>query len=57
MIKWHTESNETKKLQEQRLASENQQFNNFENKLATNQLPPNINILNIKDLLPNYRQK
>lgn len=55
--KRRSESNETKKLQEQRLASENQQFNNFENKLATNQLPPNINILNIKDLLPNYRQK
>ena len=44
-----SELNETKKVQEQRLASENQQFNNFENKLATNQLPPNINILNIKD--------
>ena len=53
--KRRSESNETKKSQEQRLASENKQFDSFENRLATNQLPQNINILNIKHLLPNYR--
>ena len=53
--KRRSESNETKELQEQRLASENKQFDKFENQLATNQLPQNINILNIKHLLPNYR--
>lgn len=53
--KRRSESNETKELQEQRLASENKQFDSFENRLANNQLPQNINILNIKHLLPNYR--
>lgn len=53
--KRRSESNETKELQEQRLASENKQFESFENRLKNNQLPRNLNILNIKDLLPNYR--
>lgn len=50
-------SNETKDLQHQRLAYENQQFDDFEQKLEQNSLPSNINIMNPKDILPNYKQK
>lgn len=48
-------SNETEKSQIERLQSENQQFDKFEQQLASKTLPTNITILKPKDLLPNYK--
>lgn len=48
------ESNETSDLQTKRLTSENYQFDKFEDLLISKKLPKNINLINIKTLIPNY---
>lgn len=48
------ETSETASLQESRLASENQQFTDFENKLKLKDLPKNINIVSPKTYFKNY---
>lgn len=50
-------SNETKESQAKRLASENKQFDEFEEKLAANNLPKNVILITPNDLLPNYRKE
>ena len=45
-------SNETPELQAQRLESENQQFNEFEEKIKNNSLPKNINLIKKINLIP-----
>lgn len=45
-------SNETPELQSQRLESENQQFNEFEEKIKNNSLPTNINLIKKISLIP-----
>ena len=45
-------SNETPELQAQRLESENQQFNQFEEKIKNNSLPTNINLIKKINLIP-----
>lgn len=45
-------SNETPKLQAQRLESENQQFDEFEEKIKNNSLPKNINLIKKINLIP-----
>ena len=45
-------SNETPELQAQRLESENQQFDEFEEKIKNNLLPKNINLIKKINLIP-----
>lgn len=45
-------SNETPELQAQRLESENQQFEEFEEKIKNNSLPKNINLIKKINLIP-----
>ena len=45
-------SNETPELQAQRLESENQQFDEFEEKIKNNSLPKNINLIKKINLIP-----
>lgn len=45
-------SNETPELQAQRLKSENQQFDEFEEKIKNNSLPKNINLIKKINLIP-----
>lgn len=45
-------SNETPKLQAQRLESENQQFDAFEDKITNNSLPKNIHLIKKINLIP-----
>ena len=45
-------SNETPKSQAQRLESENQQFDEFEEKIKNNSLPKNINLIKKINLIP-----
>jgi sigma-70, region 4 len=47
-----TNSNETPELQTQRLKSENQQFDEFEDKIKNNSLPKNINLIKKINLIP-----
>ena len=45
------DSTETKKSQSQRLESENQQFNEFEEKLKNKNFPTNVKIINVKNII------
>ena len=48
------ETIETKESQKARLQSEKEQFDQFEKQLAQNDLPPNVNVLSLKQLVPTF---